>query len=307
MSKCVLLTGAAGFIGSHLTEKLIEKNYEVIILTRTLNDDFSRIEHLIPKIKICDVKKESIVNLFNTNKIDFVLHLATYYKKNHTIEDIDSMIDANITLGTLLLDQMRIHNIKYFINTGTFFEYNTDVKKIDENTPNKPYNLYAATKVAFSNIAFYYSLNHGIKVIDLKLFSPYGPKDNEKLISFLIKNFINKTQFEITKGEQQWNWTYVEDIVDAYIKAIKYFEKMSGNYEKFNIGNSKTESINYMIEILEEITGVKNIANRTKPYLENEIFNIACDNSKAALKLEWIPKFDLKKGLKKTYDSYISK
>jgi nucleoside-diphosphate-sugar epimerase len=167
--------------------------------------------------------------------------------------------------------------------------------------------LYASSKIAFSEILKYYNNNYDIKTVDLKLFAPYGPKDNEKLIVYLIKNFINKTSFNMTPCEQKWNWTYVKDIVEAYIKALKYVKKMKTNYKAFNIGYDTPYSIKKVINTLEKITGINNLVNYDKQYNENEIFYVCCDNTKAKNMLGWIPKYDLYDGLKEMYQYYAGR
>jgi len=303
MIKNILLTGATGFIGSHLLEKLLKESYNVIILTRSFSDTL-RIKHLLIKVKKYDIDKTSLETVFKENKIDCVIHLATYYRKKHSKDDVINMIDTNIKFPSELLEQMRLNFVKYFINTGTFFEYAQKSEPINETQSRLPYDLYAATKIAFSEILKYYSNQQCITSIDLKLFAPYGPKDNEKLIVFVVKNYLGKKKFSISPGEQKWNWTFVEDIADAYIKALKYIEKMDNSYEIFNIGSDKVYSIKEIIEIIEKINGGECVVSYDKPYSQNEIFYVCCDNTKAKNLLGWIPKYSLQDGLKQTYNYY---
>ena len=142
-----------------------------------------------------------------------------------------------------------------------------------------------------------------IKAIDLKLFSPYGPRDNEKLIIFLIKSILKNKEVEISKGEQLLSWTYVRDIVDAYVKAVEYVQKMDKNYESFNIGNGEAVSIKKIVEILKEISG-KNLIKCNKDYGKNEIMYAKCNNDKARRVLGWNPLYFIRQGLKETYDYY---
>ena len=303
MIKNILLTGATGFIGSHLLEKLLKESYNVIVLKRSFSDTW-RIKHLLIKVKKYDIDKISLETVFKENKIDCVIYLATYYRKKHSKEDVVNMIDTNIKFPSELLEQMRLSSVKYFINTGTFFEYAQKSEPINETQSRLPYDLYAATKIAFSEILKYYSDQQSITSIDLKLFAPYGPKDNEKLIVFVVKNYLGKKKFSISPGEQKWNWTFVKDIADAYIKALKYIEKMDNSYEVFNIGSDKIYSIKEIIEVIEKINGGECLVSYDKPYSKNEIFYVCCDNTKAKNLLGWIPKYNLQDGLKQTYNYY---
>lgn len=319
MIKTILVTGATGFVGSHLLKELVKQSYQVIILKRSTSNTW-RIKDLLDKVKIYDDSAIVESKIFSENKIDCVVHLATYYKKNHRMEDIDEFIESNIKFPTRLLEQMARNNVQFFINTGTFMEY--DLKSgpdkelynlpgfstipIAEANPKKAYNFYAATKTAFSEILNYYANNFGIKAIDLKLFAPYGPKDNEKLVVSLINKALKKSEIHMNKGEQKWNWTYVKDIVDAYLKSLVYIDKMDSNYETFNIGNSEVFSIKEMISILENISGNKNMMSGDLLYPPREIFFVNCDNTKAKKKIGWTPKYNLPKGLEETYRYYLN-
>ena len=303
MIKTILLTGATGFIGGYLLEGLLQKGYKVVVIKRSTSNTW-RIKHLLDKIRSYDADKTKIEKIFEENKIDCTIHLATHYKKVHSEDDVDKFIDTIIRFPALILQQMAKRNAGFFINTGTFTEYDVGPEPIGENAKKRAHNLYSAFKIAFSDILQYYSNEFGIKTMDLKLFSPYGPKDNEKLFVYVVKSFVEGKQFETTKGEQKWNWTYVTDIVDAYIKSLEHIEIMKNPYEVFNIGADDVHSIREIISLLERISGKKGLARFTKDYPKNEIFLVNCDNSKAKKHLGWKPKTDLNTGLKEMYEFY---
>lgn len=303
MIKNILLTGGTGFIGSQLIKQLLEKNYHIILLKRSSSNTW-RIKDLLNKIKCYDVDKCLLSEVFE-NDIDAVIHLATFYKKEHSNKDIKLMIDTNIEFPTQILEFCKNKKIKYFINTGSFFEYDLSVTTpLNETAPIKPHNLYAATKISFSIILKQYTESSNIKAIDLKIFSPYGPKDNEKLYSYLIKNFIQKKIVEMTKGEQKWNWTYVKDICGAYLKSINYVSSMNKNYEVFNIGSNQVYSIREIIIKIEKYLGVNNLVNTSKEYSSKEIFYVNCDNTKAKKLLGWNVEHTIDEGIKKTIEFY---
>ena len=305
MIKTVLITGGAGFIGSHVSEKLMNNGYKIIILQRSLAklDKVSQSKG----IKFYDLN-EPISNIFRDNKIDCVIHLATYYKKDHAVSDIQHMLETNLTFPTLILEEMVANNVKYFINTGTFFEFALGEKKnLSEDSKKEPYNLYAATKAAFEEVVKYYSHKNNIKTIDLKLFAPYGPKDNEKLVVLLIKHLLANKPLEISKGGQRWNWTYVKDVAEAYLKALKYITVMKNNYESFNIGSNKAVSIKEIVRILEKISKRKNIIRCAKPYRNDEIMYVNCNNKKAKRYLKWAPAYTAQQGLSETYKYYAGR
>lgn len=307
--KKLVITGATGFIGSHLLEELIKKHYDIVLLKRSTSDCWRicKTIELVDESQIYDVDKVSLDYIFTKEQnIDCIIHLATRYIKDHSrISEVREMILSNILFPSEILENMRQNNIKYFINTGTFFEYEPKNEKICENSKKRPYNLYAATKSSFSNILKYYSDKYDIKSLDLKLFYPYGPKDNFKLIPYILKNLLERQSFEMTPSEQRLNFTYVKDIVRAYILSLDNIEKITENYIDINIGHTETHTIKEIIEILEQLTGRYGLVSYTKPYPKNEIFYVNCENKKAEKLLGWKPRYDIYSGLKETYNYYL--
>jgi len=307
MIKKILITGATGFIGSHLVNKLLKDGYELIIIKRSTSCTW-RVANILNKVISFDCDNIDLEDIFAKNKIDCVIHLATNYIKSHkNISEVKSMINDNINFPSTLVELCIKYNVTNFINTGTFFEYKMQDKPLKETDKIEPYNFYATTKVAFSNVLKYYSKNFNLKVIDFKLFAPFGEKDNEKLIVFLIKSLIDKKKINFSGGKQSWNFTYIKDIVQAYIKALEKIETIKG-YKSFNVGYNQTHNIKSVVKYLEKISGkMLNINWNTKPYTDNEIFYVNCNNDRIKKDLKWNPQFNLQSGLKKTYNYYLNK
>ena len=307
----ILVTGATGFVGSHLVKKILEEDYNLTGTKRTTSSLW-RIEDVSQEINFYNVDTDriDIINdIFEDNKVDCVIHLATYYKKfTESPQEIENIIDSNITFPSLILDIATRNKVPYFINTGTFFEYNLNKKKpIKENSEIFPYNTYAATKIGFENILKRYT-RKGIKAVTLKLFSPYGERDNEKLVTYLINNILRNNPIEITKGEQRLSFTYVEDIIDAYLKTINFIQDTNSNYETFNIGNNEVNSVKNIVKTLQKIEEKEvKIKWGSKPYSDNEIFYAQCNNKKAREVIKWKPKHSLEEGLSKTLKYYKNK
>ncbi len=304
MIKTIFLTGGNGFIGSHLLKALLESGYRAIISTRA-NSDLGRIHHLTKKVRLVDASKKSLVRTFSTEEIDCVIHLAAKYIKNHENSDgVDQMIDSNIKFPSFICQLCLDHKVKYFINTGTFFEYLQQNRPLKESSKIVPYNLYAATKLSFLEILKHYA-NNGLVTVDLKLFAPYGERDNEKLIPFLIRSLVSGDKIDFSGGEQRWNFTYVKDIVEAYLLVLKNLEKFSG-FQSFNVGTSKTYSIKQIVRKLENISGKKlNIYWATKPYPPNEIMYANANSNKIYSVLSWKPRYSLESGLRNTFDYLV--
>jgi UDP-glucose 4-epimerase len=306
MIKKILLTGATGFIGSHLLREFINNGYSTVIIKRSTSDTW-RIDEMLDKASSYDCDKIDLEEIFSEEKVDCVVHVATNYIKTHKNRmDAESMLDDNIKFPAVLAELCVKYGTKYFINTGTFFEYKAKKEPIDENNSIEPYNFYAATKVAFGELLKYYSNHFDFNVIDLKLFSPFGEKDNEKLVVSLIRSLIDDRDIDLSGGEQRFNFTYVKDIAKAYLCALGKIEKQKG-YDSFSVGYNEARSVKEVAEMLEEISGKKLRANwGARPYSEEEIFYSNCRNEKLMDFLDWHPEYDLKSGLKETYNYYLN-
>ncbi|OGI22343.1 MAG: hypothetical protein A2808_01105 [Candidatus Moranbacteria bacterium RIFCSPHIGHO2_01_FULL_55_24] len=308
MIKTVLITGIAGFLGSHLAERLIHDGYAVVGL-KLADSDLWRLEPFAEKLKLYDADSRDFERIFTENKIDCIIHLATYYTKDHPSPDeMTQMIDANIKSPTELCELADNYNVRYFINTGTFFEYKLGSPDlIQENDERSAYNFYAATKIAFSELLRFFTEKKDLTAIDFKLFAPFGEKDNEKLIVFLVKSLLDGSHVEFSGGEQAWNFTYVDDIIEAYACALKRMDGLAEKYTVLNVGSGSTVTIREIVEKLEKISGKKlDIEWGAKTYRENEIFHVNCDNSRLKKVLGWEQKFDVDSGLEKTYRYYAT-
>ena len=135
MSKTILLTGATGFLGSHLLEKLLESNYKIIVLKRSFSDIW-RIQHLLQKVVYYDIDKVPLEKPFKENNIHIVIHTATLYGKNN--EPISDIVNTNLMFPLKLLETSLRFNLDFFINTDTFFNVNI-------NLPNHQ-NYYVLSK-----------------------------------------------------------------------------------------------------------------------------------------------------------------
>ncbi|MDD5627244.1 MAG: NAD(P)-dependent oxidoreductase [Patescibacteria group bacterium] len=306
MIKTVLVTGAAGFIGSHLLENLLKKNYRVIALLHSASNN-TRIEPFRRAVKIYYSDKNELGLIFKESHIDCIIHLATkYIKKHNNLNEVEEMIDTNVKFPSLLCQLAIQAEVKYFINTGTFSEYKMKNLPLKEEDEKCAYNLYAATKLSFAEILKYYANSYNFKVIDFKLFAPFGDRDNEKLMAFLIKSLNKGEEIEFSGGEQRWNFTYVKDIAQAYLCALKHFNKIV-KFEGFNVGYDKAYSIKEITKKIEKIANKKfNIIWGAKPYIENEVYYVNCDNSKLKKILKWKPLYNLDYGLEKTYYYYLN-
>ncbi len=307
MNRTILVTGATGFIGSRLVERLLESGCTVCVIIRPQSDIW-RIAHLLanPRLKVCGDKIGEIERMFLEQTIDCVVHLAGKYIKQHSKpEEVVDLISSNVSFPAVLLEIMRQYNVHSLVTAGSFFEYDLSGNvPLVESSPLKPYNFYARTKLILSDIIKDYAGSHGFSCAHLRLFSTYGPKDNEKLFSYLINNFLRKQPFQLSPSKQQWNFTYVDDVVNAFERAIDYCMSMPSGYEVFNIGHTKAVSIESIVSRLESQLAISGLVSYDKPYLSNEIFYVNCEGQKAREVLGWEAKTDIEDGLRQTVAYY---
>ena len=293
----VVVTGITGFICSHLAERLLNEGHELHAIVRKS----SRINELSENLQnnltfhIYDENHtimDLMTNLCKDGKPDIVYHLASLYLPSHKYEDIENLIDSNVTFGTKLLDSMRANNITNFVNTGSFAQHYKDAEY-------SPVNLYSATKQCFEDILKLYIEVNNINAISLHLFDTYGSGDKRRKIFNLFKEIGDSGEtLAMSPGEQLINMTHVDDVVDAFMLAGKYL--FEGKYElcgTYGVPSEKPMKLRDLAAIFEKVSGKKlNIEWGGRPYREREIM-VPWTSYKTLP--GWKPKINLEEGIKR--------
>ena len=306
----VLITGAAGFIGSQLTQRLIREGFEVGIIKR-VNSDTWRIKDLSDKIVAYDVDlrdTQEVSKAVSHFRPDVIFHLATYYAVEHKPQEIPLMIDTNVLGAVNLLEASKDAMVKLFVNTSSCFVYRESENKLREEYDLSPLNLYALTKLQAEQACSFYAEKYGLKAITFRLFPPYGPADHERrLIPYVIKSLLEGERLKLTTGKQRWDFVYVDDIVDAYFKLLSVSD-LPQKHEIFNIGTGNAVSIREVVSRIKEITDVALEPDwGAIPHRKNEVWFTCADISKTENFLGWQPKIQmLEEGLELTVKWYKS-
>ena len=268
----VVLTGITGFICGHLAERLLSGGHELHAIVRKSSRIIDLPENLQNNITFHVYDENNTImdlmtNLCKDKKPDIVYHLASLYLPSHKYEDIENLIDSNVTFGNELLDSMKANNIINFVNTGSFAQHYKDAEY-------SPVNLYSATKQCFEDILKLYEEVYNIKAISLHLFDTYGFGDKRRKIFNLFKEISDSGEtLAMSPGEQLINMTHVDDVVEAFFLAGKYL--VEGKYElcgTYGVSDGNPIKLRDLAALFEKVSGKKlSIEWGGRPYREREI------------------------------------
>ncbi|MGR6772835.1 NAD-dependent epimerase/dehydratase family protein [Pectobacterium brasiliense] len=298
--KKVLITGITGFIGSHVAEALLKEGFCVIGYKRSTSDLW-RLQEIKSEIIFYDIDEVPLNKAFSENNIDYVIHLATLYRKFDNENDFIDQMDSNVTFPTALLGLCEKYRVKGFINTGTFFEIDCSQQPVPVNALEKPFNFYAKTKLAFQHILKTYQ--NSVPSITFRLFSPYGEKDNAKLIPTVIQKSLRGDKVALSDGLQKIDPIYINDVVSAYISGVKSFEFTDSKYRVYNLGSGKAISIREIVSVIEQHLCKTTDKEWGEPS-QADIPIAYADISFLLSDLGWYPKYTIHQGLCKTINYY---
>tara|TARA_Y100001970_G_scaffold294295_1_gene450003 strand:+ start:29377 stop:30348 length:972 start_codon:yes stop_codon:yes gene_type:complete len=305
----ILVTGAAGFLGSHLTERLIENGNQIRALMHyDSNNDWGWLENSKYKndieFVVGDIRDFDSVHSAMQN-VDQVFHLAALIGIPYSYLSPLAYIKTNIEGTYNVLQSAKLLNTKNIIITSTSETYGSaQYTPINELHPKVGQSPYSATKIGADNLAisYYRSFNLPIKIV--RPFNIYGPRQSARaIIPTIAAQIINGLE-EIKLGnlEAKRDLTYVKDTVDGFIEISKQ-EKLNG--ESTNIGMNEEISIKDLVTKISKILNkdIKIITDnkRIRPP-KSEVDRLLCDNSKLKEYTKWKPKYNLETGLKETLD-----
>lgn len=264
-----IVTGATGYIGSHLCNQLLHEGWNVTAFLLSIEDLGLLIPHKNLNVYQIPFSEFNLKKLIVKEDADVIYHLAAYIKVEHTVEDLKPFIEANITLGLRLLEAVRGTRI-FFINTGTFWQYS------DEKTCQPvAHDLYAATKSAFEQLLIYYNHSHDINALTLYLFDVYGEDDmRSKIMNYLQKSALNQTYLELSPGEQKMDLVHIDDICHAFIQAYYFLLQNEYGYYRFSVSSKTLISLQELVKEINVIVKTPLKVNfGGRPYRLNEIMN----------------------------------
>ena len=332
----ILITGAAGFIGFHITKRLLIEGFEVVGVDN-LNPYYdlrlkkARLNKLKNLSKKQSVKffffKEDLENqnflteLFRKFKFNKVVNLAAQAGVRYSIENPSSYINSNIVGFANLLEVCRRNCIEHLIYASSSSVYggNKNLPFSEEHNVDHPVSLYAASKKANELMAHSYSHLYGIPTTGLRFFTVYGPWGRPDMALFLFtKSILKGEPIKIfNKGDMMRDFTFIDDITESLFRVINKdaisdpnFDYLQPSpsaswapYKIFNIGNSNPINLMDFISTIEEILGIK----AKKEFLDMQPGDVASTSADTALLENWVgfkPRTSVKDGIKKFIDWY---
>jgi len=304
----ILVTGGAGFIGSNVSDALIEKKHKVVIIDNLATGKKENINKKAVFYKVSVTNAKKLDEIFKREKIDAVIHNAAQLDVRKSMTD--PCFDAEVNIkGTInILESCRKNKVKKIIfasSGGTI--YGECLKKApDEKSFANPLSAYGTAKLSAEHYIKCYSAVYGLKYTILRYANVYGPRQDpygeaRVVAIFLGKMLQNYKIFIFGDGKQLRDYVYVKDVVNANLKALT-----KADNEIINIATHIPFSVNRLAKELSTI-----IEYKQKPVYKakrsGELFKSYLDISKAKKVLNWQPEFDIKRGLRKTIDFFKEK
>ncbi|MDS7876049.1 NAD-dependent epimerase [Klebsiella pasteurii] len=325
-----LVTGAAGFIGSHVSQRLIKDGHQVTGIDN-LNDYYdvnlkqARLDFLqsplfsFHKIDLAD--RARMEQLFVSEKFDRVIHLAAQAGVRYSLENPHAYADSNL-LGFLnILEGCRHNNVEHLLyaSSSSVYGLNRKMPFSTDDSVDHPVSLYAATKKANELMAHTYSHLYGIPTTGLRFFTVYGPwgRPDMALFKFTKAMLEGKSIDVYNHGKMKRDFTYIDDIVEAIIRLQNVLPKedhqwsvengspatSSAPYRVYNIGNSSPVELMDYITALEEALGMEAVKNMM-PMQPGDVMETSADTAALYNTIDFKPETSVKKGVENFVDWY---
>ena len=295
----VLLTGATGFIGSHVARLLVSEGCEVHTVVRE-SSDLWRINDIVPLLRLvrCDLLASDELDVYLERiQPDLCIHLAWYAVPGKYLTSVEnlSLLNASLRLAARLAGL----GCKRFIGLGTCIEYDTSLGYLSEESPTRPCNLYAASKLALQTVLNQLTHITGMEVAWPRIFYLYGPfEDERRLVPSVICSLLRNQLVRVTKGEQIRDYLHVEDVAAAIWAVAR--SNLSG---PVNIGSGEP------IAVRDIVTNIGAILSRPElialgvlPYSVSEPMFICANNRRLTENTTWAPRYELEQGLRHTVE-----
>ncbi len=316
MSSRILVTGAAGFVGSHVAATLLARGDEVIGLDNF--DDYYSPAHKRANIDEVragpggdrfilvegDIRNSDLLAGLLASKIDAVVHLAGLAGVRASVERPQAYVDVNVGGTVNVLEAARRASVKNVVLTSTSSAYGNAVPPFVETHPaDRPLAPYAATKRAAELMAHSYHHGHGLSCTVVRLFTVYGPRNRPDMMAYkVLDSIFMGREIPFFGGDMVRDWTYVEDVGRGIAAAV---DRPLG-YEVFNLGRGQPLALREFIEAIEELAG-RRARLVPAPRVGSDAFATGADIEKARRMLGYAPRVSVREGVERLYRWYLSR
>lgn len=300
--KEVVITGANGFIGSHMTMRMLEEKANVHVMVRE-SSDLWRLDEVSRDIEICrlDLRNGGEVEKhIKRVKPDYIFHMAAYGVDSRQ-KDYITAAETNI-IGTVnLLNAAIAAGCEKFINTGTSMQYGNKAMPIGETEHYSPSNIYGSTKGASTIIAHQIAGENDISIVTIIPFGVFGENEgSHKFFPHVILSILGGKSIELSPCEQYRDYCYIENIIDGFLMAAAN-DKVKN--EIFNIGSGKVYQLKHFVNLIVEKGGSSSdIRYGSVEYRKNDLWSPQPDISKITSILGWSPRVSLSEGIERTFE-----
>ncbi len=296
----VLVTGGAGFIGSHVVDRLVEEGHNVVVVDNLSSGKRKNINRAASLYKL-DIQSGRLERVFRNERPNVVLHLAAQISVRRSVED--PVFDAQVNvLGTMnVLQQAVRHGTRkvVFSSSGGAIYGEQETYPAPESHTTNPLSPYGISKLCSEHYLSYFQRISGIQVVSLRYANVYGPRQDPEgeagVVAIFIQKMLNNEQPIINgNGRQTRDFIFVDDVAEANLAAMG-----QDSHGVYNVGTGAETSVNELFRMLAEITGstCKEVHGPAKP---GEQMRSVIDPAKIRQELSWDPKVELADGLKKT-------
>jgi UDP-glucuronate 4-epimerase len=309
----VLVTGAAGFIGSHLAEKLANRGDEVVGLDN-FNDYYDPAKKRANETRLAaypnfemveaDIRdRESMLSLFENENFEAVAHLAAMAGVRNAVKYPDLYVDVDYVGTQNLMDGARFNEVGNFVfaSTSSVYGATKQIPFLESDPCDRPLQPYAAAKRAAEILGHSYHYLYGLNFTALRFFTVYGPNGRPDMMAYLVADSATKgIEVPLYEGGQMYrDWTYVDDTTDGIVAAI---DRPLG-YEIINLGRGKPTLLADFVHMIEDLAGRKaNLVSASK--LAADVVTTYADTSKAVELLRYDPKVNVQEGVAAFWDWY---
>jgi len=294
--KNILLTGATGFLGSHILGRLLVNGHHVVAAKRTHSDTWRIKEWLShSNLSLYNVDKVDPSIMFRENPVDIIIHTATEYGRNEM--PIAKVLEPNLILPLRLVELGIEHGVSCFLNTDSF-------SNRESNTHS---NLLKYSLSKQNLLTWLKELSRQIKVINIVLEHVYGPYDSQsKFVESMIRQIAvaSTPKIALTQGCQKRDFIYVEDVVDAYMCLVEYGLAHEFSFKAFEVGTGTSISIRELVETISKVADSQtSLGFGDLPYRDNETMDSKAEITPLS-DLGWAPEYTLEKGLSSILTAY---